>query len=155
MEHKLNMANFCLVIILAIYASGLVASERQREDGLGALSKADLEPCKPSSPTCPLLGRRATKKDKGSKKRYRLKSRNIQLDRWRQRGLVMFSIPLLYTIIFYLTLIFRITKKCKPSGKGKKSLCDFDWDCCSKHCGGFPGFDGLRCYDPKKLELQW
>ena len=57
------MAKFCLVIILAIYASGLVASEPQREDGLGALSKADpdLEPCKPSSPTCPLLGRRATK----------------------------------------------------------------------------------------------
>ena len=57
------MAKFCLLIILAIYASGLVASEPQREDGLGALSNEDpvLEPCKPSSPTCPLLGRRAIK----------------------------------------------------------------------------------------------
>ena len=35
------MAKFCLVIILAIYASVLVASEPPREDGLGALSKED------------------------------------------------------------------------------------------------------------------
>ena len=41
LEHKLKMARFCLVIFLAIYASGLVASEPQSEEGLGALSKAD------------------------------------------------------------------------------------------------------------------
>ena len=34
------MARFCLVIFLAIYASGLVA-EPQSEEGLGALSKED------------------------------------------------------------------------------------------------------------------
>ena len=40
------MAKLCLLINLTIYASGFVASESQREDGSGALSKE--EPCKPS-----------------------------------------------------------------------------------------------------------